>query len=595
MLLFPAHCASLPTMTDPAKRLDCSLGANARWFGHCHVPVRCTGPRTGLECHLSAVFPRARRACPPGEPYRDNLRRFYQGRLGPDEIERIDRYIDAGIARHRMQNQPYAFEHHGRPLVVSSLPLPEVGRLRLWCLQQGAAQDPQGQGAGLPQDLGALYALLDRVPNGLMQCDDTGAITWVNASFALKYGLHDPRAALGRTLEEVFRQAWTAAGTPDAPACVQGLQTLREMMRFTGAPFELTLPGPRTVRVQARPGVDSVHLYAHIDITELRLQQERLAEAEQAARDSATALARESALLQATLQNMEQGVAMINPQGRIEFYNQRILELLDLPRELLDTQPLLEDVIRFQREHGEFEGQPPQALAHLSPHSLGTVQPLAVRQRPNGRMIEVRSIPVAGGGLLRTFTDVTERHQHQQHIEHLASHDSLTGLYNRAKFMECLVAEVALARRQQGRLAVLYLDLDGFKPINDAHGHAAGDQVLVWVGQTLRRVARESDFVARLGGDEFAVLQRGIDHYDQAVALAQRLADALSQPWTLGKLRVQVGASIGIALYPEHGSDPEALLAAADQAMYLVKTGNRKGGSLVVPRQTRGGGAPQMS
>jgi diguanylate cyclase (GGDEF)-like protein len=428
-----------------------------------------------------------------------------------------------------------------------------------------------------------------------MQCDDTGAITWVNASFALKYGLHDPRAALGRTLEEVFRQAWTAAGTPDAPACVQGLQTLREMMRFTGAPFELTLPGPRTVRVQARPGVDSVHLYAHIDITELRLQQERLAEAEQAARDSATALARESALLQATLQNMEQGVAMINPQGRIEFYNQRILELLDLPRELLDTQPLLEDVIRFQREHGEFEGQPPQALAHLSPHSLGTVQPLAVRQRPNGRMIEVRSIPVAGGGLLRTFTDVTERHQHQQNIEHLASHDSLTGLLNRSKFMECLVAEMALARRMQSRFAVLYLDLDGFKPINDTHGHAAGDQVLVWVGQTLRRVARESDFVARLGGDEFAVLQRGIDHYDQAVALAQRLADALSQPWTLGKLRVQVGASIGIALYPEHGSDPEALLAAADQAMYLVKTGNRKGGSLVVPRQTRGGGAPQMS
>jgi len=96
--------------------------------------------------------------------------------------------------------------------------------------------------------------------------------------------------------------------------------------------------------------------------------------------------------------------------------------------------------------------------------------------------------------------------------------------------MECLVAEVALARRQQGRLAVLYLDLDGFKPINDTHGHAAGDQVLVWVGQTLRRVARESDFVARLGGDEFAVLQRGIDTHDQAVVLAQRLAEVLAGP-----------------------------------------------------------------
>lgn len=530
-----------------------------------------------------------------GEPYRDNLRRFYQGRLGPDEIERIEHYIDAGIARHRGQVQPFAFEHRGRPLVVSSLPLPGIGRLRLWCLQQGAAQDPQGQGAGLPQDAGALYALLDRVPNGLMQCDDAGAITWVNASFALKYGLHDPRTALGRTLEDLFRQAWAAAGAPDAPACVQGLQTLREMMRFTGSPFELTLPGPRTVRVQARPGVEAVHLYAHIDITELRLQQERLARAEQAARDSAAALARESALLQATLQNMEQGVAMINPQGRVEFYNQRILELLDLPRELLDAQPLLEDVIRYQREQGEFAGQPPQALTHLPSQPLGTVQPLIVRQRPNGRMIEVRSIPVAGGGLLRTFTDVTERHQHLQHIEHLASHDSLTGLLNRAKFMECLVAEVALARRMQSRFAVLYLDLDGFKPINDTHGHAAGDHVLAWVAQTLRRVARESDFVARLGGDEFAVLQRGIDMHEQAVALAQRLTDALSQPWTLGTVHVQVGASIGMAMFPEHGSDPESLIAAADQAMYLAKTGSREGGSLVMQRRSRAGGTPQAS
>jgi diguanylate cyclase (GGDEF)-like protein len=202
---------------------------------------------------------------------------------------------------------------------------------------------------------------------------------------------------------------------------------------------------------------------------------------------------------------------------------------------------------------------------------------------------------VAGGGLLRTFTDVTERHQHLQHIEHLASHDSLTGLLNRAKFMECLVAEVALARRMQSRFAVLYLDLDGFKPINDTHGHAAGDHVLAWVAQTLRRVARESDFVARLGGDEFAVLQRGIDMHEQAVALAQRLTDALSQPWTLGTVHVQVGASIGMAMFPEHGSDPESLIAAADQAMYLAKTGSREGGSLVMQRRSRAGGTPQAS
>jgi diguanylate cyclase (GGDEF)-like protein len=147
----------------------------------------------------------------------------------------------------------------------------------------------------------------------------------------------------------------------------------------------------------------------------------------------------------------------------------------------------------------------------------------------------------------------------------------------------------------QSRFAVLYLDLDGFKPINDTHGHAAGDHVLAWVAQTLRRVARESDFVARLGGDEFAVLQRGIDMHEQAVALAQRLTDALSQPWTLGTVHVQVGASIGMAMFPEHGSDPESLIAAADQAMYLAKTGSREGGSLVMQRRSRAGGTPQAS
>ena len=470
---------------------------------------------------------------------------------------------------------------------MSSLRLQGVGRLRGWSLRHGAALDLLGQGAGLPQDAGALSSLLDRVPVGLMQCDAAGAITWVNAAFALLYGLHDPQQGLGRTLEDVFRQAWATAGAPQAEACAQGLHTLREVLRFTGAPFELGLPGPRTVRVQARPGVDAIRLYAHVDITELRAQQQRLEQAERAARESAAALEHESALLQATLQNMEQGVAMFNAQGRVEFFNLRILELLDLPRELLESHPLLDDVIRYQRERGEFEGQPPQALAHLAPYAPDAMVPLVVRRRPNGRIIEIRSIPVAGGGLLRTYTDVTERHQHQQHIEHLASHDALTGLYNRTKFMECLAAEVALARRQQGHLAVLYLDLDGFKPINDTHGHGAGDQVLVWVGQTLRRVARESDFVARLGGDEFAVLQRGIDDYEQAVVLAQRLADALSQPWVLGKLQVQVGASVGIALYPEHGGDPEALLAAADQAMYLVKLGGRDSSSLAAPQRSR--------
>ncbi len=284
---------------------------------------------------------------------------------------------------------------------------------------------------------------------------------------------------------------------------------------------------------------------------------------------------------------MEQGVTMVNAEGRIEYFNQHFLDMLDLPRDLLERQPPLAEVVAYQRAHGEFDALPPDVLTLLGENHVAEVALLIVRQRPNGRTLEVRSTPIPGGGLLRTFTDVTERHQHQQRIEHLARHDGLTSLLNRNAFMEALGAEVALAQRQTSRFAVLFIDLDGFKPINDTHGHATGDQVLVWVAQTLRHIARSSDFVARLGGDEFAVLQRGIDTPDQASTLAERIALALAGPLVLQGRTLRLGASVGLAVFPEHGSAPDTLLAYADQAMYLAKAGTRQGSSLSLTRTAK--------
>lgn len=443
--------------------------------------------------------------------------------------------------------------------------------MRLW-----RAEKPQP--AAVADTAAAPAALLERVPNGLMVSTQDGRITWVNAPFAQMYGLHNPAAALGATFEAVYRAAWGDPPESAASPCAEGLKTLHENLRFTGAPFELPLPGQRFCRVVARPTGDGARFYAHIDISELKLQQQQLARAERAARESAALLERKSALLQATLESMEQGFAMANAEGVVELYNRRILELLDLPRELLDRRPTLDEVIRYQRAQGEFEGLPENVLDYLASdtqaHALRTLE----RRRPNGRYLEVCSMSVQGGGLLRTFTDITERKLHEQRIEHMASHDGLTGLINRGKFMECLAAEVALARRMQSCFAVLYLDLDGFKPINDRHGHATGDKVLTWVAQTLRQVARASDFVARLGGDEFAVLQRGIVQHAQALRLVERLAQALSEPFTVDGVPLCIGVSIGLALHPEHGADPESLMVYADQAMYTVKADNRCSG-----------------
>ena len=131
------------------------------------------------------------------------------------------------------------------------------------------------------------------------------------------------------------------------------------------------------------------------------------------------------------------------------------------------------------------------------------------RRRPDGRVIEVHSVPVEGGGVLRTYTDITERKRVEERMQHVARHDGLTSLVNRAVFLEHLNGATVPTRQELARFAVHYIDLDRFKPINDTHGHAAGDRVLTEIAARIRALARDADIVARLGGDEFAVLQRG--------------------------------------------------------------------------------------
>lgn len=518
-----------------------------------------------------------------GEPYRENLRRFYHSRLSGPALEQIEEHIEAGLLRHRHQSQPYEFDHRNLRVKVSSLPLPGEGRIRLWRTEPRAASpEAPPQPCAAPTEL---VPLLDHVPNALMLCSADGAITWVNDPFVTMYSLQDKATALGKRFEDIYRSAWGASYGHVPPTCDHGLETLRLGLRYTGAPFDLPLPGSRTSRVVARPSAAGTRFYTHIDISELRLQQEQLARAERSAWDSAQRLARKSALLQAILENMDQGIAMINTEGVVEFHNRRVVEMLDLPDELLASQPRLQDVIAYQRSRGEFDAIPQPLQDYLAPGFSPPAQHAVERRRPNGRLIDIRSIPIASGGLLRTYTDVTEARAYEQRIEHMASHDGLTGLLNRAKFLDCLASEVALARRMHTTFAVLYLDLDGFKPVNDHHGHALGDRVLARVAHTLTHTARESDFVARLGGDEFAILQRGMNHRDQAWRLAQRLEKALQEPFTLEGVPIRIGASIGVALFPEHGTEPESLVAAADQAMYLTKAGRRSDG-LLEPRRS---------
>lgn len=178
------------------------------------------------------------------------------------------------------------------------------------------------------------------------------------------------------------------------------------------------------------------------------------------------------------------------------------------------------------------------------------------------------------------FSDITERKRREAAMTHQARHDALTGLPNRALFGDRLEQALAAARRRGSHLAVLFIDLDRFKAVNDNHGHDAGDQVLVQLGARLKGAVRDADSVARLGGDEFTVLLPEVSGEEGALAVADKILETTRAPYRCGALDLVVTASVGISLFPQHGDDAEALMKRADDAMYRVKGEGRAGRGL---------------
>ena len=207
-----------------------------------------------------------------------------------------------------------------------------------------------------------------------------------------------------------------------------------------------------------------------------------------------------------------------------------------------------------------------------------TYQRSATLRDGESRYLEVKLLPHLGeqGKVLGCFsvtTDITEHKLAEERIQRVAHHDSLTGLPNPLLFRDRLNQAIGLAKRNSSQFALLYLDLNKFKPVNDVLGHAAGDELLTAVATRIRREVRESDTVARVGGDEFTVILPDIATREDAEAVAGKIRAVLAAPFELGgrKRSVDIGASIGIAFFPADGGDADALIKAADAAMYRAK------------------------
>ncbi|WKA26888.1 bifunctional diguanylate cyclase/phosphodiesterase [Bradyrhizobium roseum] len=278
-------------------------------------------------------------------------------------------------------------------------------------------------------------------------------------------------------------------------------------------------------------------------------------------------------LLDTALDNMSQGLCMFDADGRILLVNQRYAELMDRSGMPMQGR-LLVDVLRESKAAGEWHGDPDEFFAGaLQDARAGRTVTRTIDR--NGRSVRVVDQPMKGGGWVATFEDITEWQAAQQRISHMARHDALTDLPNRTLFREQLEKALRLVRRSD-QLAVLCLDLDHFKDINDSLGHPVGDILLKEVARRLGECITEHDTVARLGGDEFAIVQFCNDCEPTAVAsLASQVVEQVSAPYEIAGHQLVIGVSIGISLAPEDGRNPDELLKKADLALYRAKEDGR--------------------
>lgn len=289
-----------------------------------------------------------------------------------------------------------------------------------------------------------------------------------------------------------------------------------------------------------------------------------------ALRRSEQSVAEKSAVLETTLERIDQGIMMVNADRVVAVCNQRAIEMLGLPAALMARRPRFEEVLAFQWETGEFAYTEEAVKDFVRAGGILDTPHVYERRRPNGRVIEVRSQPLSGGGVVRTYSDITERKAAEERVLYVARHDGLTRLANRAVLQEHLARAVETAARTGGGLALLYLDLDRFKLVNDTRGHETGDALLAAAAARMRAGVRECDLVARMGGDEFAIVQPAADR-PAAAALAERLVAQMSEPFEVAGERLTVGVSVGVATYPEAGATPDQLRRNADMALYRAK------------------------
>ena len=272
----------------------------------------------------------------------------------------------------------------------------------------------------------------------------------------------------------------------------------------------------------------------------------------------ASEMASQHVRFETALDNMVQGLCMFDEAGCVLVHNRRFAEMFHASAPGTPT----------------VEALPAPILGGRVARDASMQSRAFTRTLDDERTIAVTEQPMEGGGWVATYEDVTERHKIEARMAFMARHDALTGLPNRVLYREHMEHALAKARRGGG-LAVLCVDLDNFKSVNDTLGHSVGDALLHAVAQRLLSETREADMVVRLGGDEFAIIQSAAVQPTESKVLAERLVTVLSEPFQLGDHGVSIGGSVGIAVTTDGLTNAETLLKSADLALYRAKADGR--------------------